>query len=108
MMIRGTTPDYILTLAGVDLTGQTVYVTIRQGYTVLTKTNDELSIVTDAEGSTIAFSLSQQDTLGLSEGAAEIQVKFIDSTGDVQATEIASISVDKALLERVIEYADPA
>ena len=98
----------ILTLAGVDLTGMTVYVTIRQGYTLLTKTNDELSIATDAEGSTIAFSLSQEDTLNLSEGAAEIQVKYIDSAGDVQATEIASISVDKALLERVIEYADPA
>ena len=104
-MIRGTTPDYILTLAGVDLTGQTVYVTIRQGYTVLTKTNDELGIATDAEGSTIAFCLSQQDTLNLSEGAAEIQVKFIDSTGYVQATNIVTITVNKALLERVISYA---
>ena len=106
MAIRGTTPDYIIELDGVDLTGQTVYVTIRQGVRAITKQGDALSIATDASGSTIAFRLAQRDTLYLVEGAASIQVKIIDETGYVQATGIGSINIAKALLEKVITYAD--
>lgn len=105
-MIRGTTPDYVLTLDGVDLTGQTVYVTIGQGKTRLTKTGDELSVSVDETGSAIAFSLTQQDTLGLSAGSASVQVRFIDESGIAQATEKAAINVEDVLLERVIAYAD--
>ena len=75
-MIRGTTPDYVLTLDGVDLTDQTVYVTIGQGKARLTKTGDELTVTVDQTGSAIAFSLSQEDTLGLSAGSASVQVRF--------------------------------
>ena len=105
-MIRGTTPDYILTLDGVDLSGQTVYVTLSQGRTQITKTGNDLSIATDETGSTIAFSLSQEDTLGLAVGNASIQVRFISENGVAQASMIETIGVDKVLLERVIEYAD--
>ena len=104
-MIRGTTPDYILTLDGVDLSGKTVYVTIAQSARKLTLTGDELSIAVDQSGSTIAFMLTQKATLYLMDGPARVQVKFIDSTGYVQASEIATLTVDKALLERVIAYA---
>ena len=103
-MIRGTTPDYILTIDGYDLTDKTVYVTISQGHKKLTKTGNELSVSADAEGSTITFRLSQRDTLGLSVGAAEVQVRFIDSSGMAFATETATITVSKVLLERVISY----
>lgn len=105
-MIRGTTPDYVLTLDGVDLTGQTVYVTIGQGKARLTKTGDELSVSVDDTGSAIAFSLSQEDTLGLSAGSASVQVRFIDSDGAAQATEKAVLNIEDVLLEKVIEYAD--
>lgn len=102
-MIRGTTPDYILTV-NADLTGQTVYVTISQLRTRLTLTGDDLSIASDQSGSTIAIRLTQQQTLGLAVGRAEVQVKFIGSDGVVRATDIQSITVDRALLERVVEY----
>lgn len=102
-MIRGTTPDFILTVDA-DLTGQTVYVTISQLRTRLTLTGDDLSIATDSGGSTIAIRLTQQQTLGLAVGKAEVQCKFIDSDGIVRATDIQPITVDRALLERVVGY----
>lgn len=105
-MIRGTTPDYVLTLAGVDLTGQTVYVTILQGMKKLTKTGDALTVEVDGTGSTISFSLTQEETLYLAVGSASIQVRFIDVDGVAQATQIATINVDKVLLNEVITYAD--
>ena len=106
--IRGTTPDYILTLAGYDLTDMRVYVTIWQPGHKLTKTNDDLEITVEGSGqtlkSTIELTLSQQETLGLTVGQASIQVKMIDSDGHVDATEIEVIEVKKALLEKVIAY----
>ena len=102
-MIRGTTPDYVLTVDA-DLTGKTVYVTISQLRTKLTLTGDDLSIAKDESGSTIAIRLTQQQTLGLAVGKAEVQVKYIDEQGVVRATDIQPITVDRALLERVVEY----
>lgn len=105
-MIRGTTPDYVLTLDGVDLTGQKAYVTIKQGSKKLTKSGDEISVSVDEHGSAIAFSLTQLNTLGLSAGSASVQVRFIDAQGVARATEIAILNISDVLLEKVIEYAD--
>ena len=103
-MIRGTTPDYVLTLPGIDLTGMSVYVTIAQGNRKVTLTGTELSVASDGEDSTIAFMLTQAQTLSLREGPASVQVKFIDASGNTGATNIGSLTVDRALLERVVEY----
>lgn len=105
-MIRGTTPDYVLTLDGVDLSDQTVYVTIAQGNKKLTLAGDRLSITATVDGSEIAFTLTQEDTLGLTVGGATVQVRFIDKNGHAEATDIASLIVRQVLLEDVIEYAD--
>ena len=104
MAIRGTTPDYILEIEDVDLSGQTVYVTIAQGNRKITKTGDTLDIVVAEGGSTISFRLSQEETLGLNEGDASVQVKFIDATGTAEGTDIGTIKINKALLEKVIDY----
>lgn len=105
-MIRGTTPDYVLTLPGIDLTGMTVYVTIEQKGREITLTGDALTVASDGEDSTIAFMLTQAQTLTFAEGQALVQAKFIDATGNVGATKIGRLTIDRALLERVIEYAD--
>ena len=105
-MIRGTTPFYTLALSGVDLTGKTVYVTISQHGRKLTKTGGDLSVAADAEGSTIAFALTQEETLDLEVGSVEVQVRFIDAAGIARATEICSVAVGRVLKEGVIEYAD--
>ena len=102
-MIRGTTPDYVLTLP-TNLDGMTVYVTIEQNGRKITLSGEELTVVPGEETSTVAFMLTQGQTLGLSEGMASIQVKFIDSAGTVGATNVGRLGVDRALLERVIEY----
>lgn len=102
-MIRGTTPDYILAV-NANLSDKTVYVTISQLRTKLTLTGDELSIASDSGGSTIAIRLTQQQTLGLAVGKAEVQCKFIGADGVTRATDIQPITVDRALLERVVEY----
>lgn len=102
-MIRGTTPDYILTVDA-DLSDKTVYVTISQGRVQITLTGDDLSIATDEGGSTIAIRLTQKQTLGLRAGEAEVQVKFIDAEGITCATDIQTLTVDRALLDRVVRY----
>lgn len=105
-MIRGTTPEYVLTIDGYDLSDKTVYVTISQRGTRLTKTGDDLRVVADDTGSTIVFLLTQSDTLRLTEGQADIQIRFIDSQGTAYATDIAQITVGRILFERVIKYAE--
>lgn len=102
-MIRGTTPDLILTV-NADLSDMTVFVTISQMRTKLTLTGDELDITATQTGSTITARLTQQQTLGLAAGQAEVQVKFIDEEGVVQATDIQPITVGRALLERAVAY----
>lgn len=102
--VRGTTPDYILQIEDYDLTGKTVYVTLAQMRDTVTLTGDRLSIATDGSGSTVAFSLTQEDTLAFSPGTVAVQLKAISEDGNVDATEIAQIVIDKALLGRVISY----
>lgn len=102
--VRGTTPDYILTLEGYDITGKTVYVTLSQGRNAVTLTGDRLSAAVDQSGSTVAFSLTQEDTLAFVQGTVDVQLKAIDAAGDVDATGIGQIEIDRALLGRVIDY----
>ena len=104
--VRGTTPDYVLTLEGYDLTGKTVYVTLAQGGIKTTLTGDRLTIVAEESGSTIAFELTQAETLRFKAGDAEVQLKCINSEGHVDASGTGQLTIDRALLEREISYAD--
>jgi hypothetical protein len=111
-MIRGTTPDYILEGQGVDLSGRRVYVTFAQGNYKFTRTNENLTMEVDTSGQTvvtrISITLTQEETLRLHEGTVRIQIKAIDSDGNVDASECMSAGVGQALLEKVITYAaDP-
>lgn len=106
MAVRGTTPPYKLTFSGYDMTGRKPFVTIRQKNTSLTLTGDRLSVETDESGSSITFRLKQEETLRFAVGEAEVQVKVIDAAGIVSGTGIGKLNIEKALLERVISYAD--
>lgn len=104
-MIRGTTPHYTLTIKGYDLTQMSVYVTIRRcDYPVVTLTNDRLTISYDDDTTSIEFSLSQDETLLFEPGNCKIQVRFINSDGDAQATEIGDICVGPILQDGKISY----
>ena len=102
--IRGTTPDFLLTIPDYDVTGMWVKVTLSQGYMKITNANDELYITVDENDSEIGFSLSQADTFLFTTGKMEIQVKIIDENGHVDGTETGIVDVDRALLEEVINY----
>lgn len=104
--VRGTTPDYVLALNGYDLTGKTVYVTLAQGGIKTTLTGNRLTIVAGEDGSTVAFSLSQAETLRFKRGDVEVQLKCIDEQGSVDASGIGQLTINRALLEKEIAYAD--
>ena len=104
-MRQGTTPSYIVTVDGYDLTNMAVFVTLKDKYGhLVTKTNDKLSIVLSENNSVIAFRLTQQETFTLSVGEIEIQVRFIDENNIAYATDIATVSNLNVLLKKVIEY----
>ncbi len=105
-MIRGTTPTYTLQIDGYDLTGCSVYVTVKRSRTTVTKTSMEGAVViaADEQGTTLLVWFSQEDTLALRAGDGSIQVRWIDRDGTAWATEIANVSVGTVLLDSVIEW----
>lgn len=100
-MIRATTPTYILTLpesAEVDLAEMTeVHFTLVQYRTEIDK------IVTPTDSKTVEVTLTQEETIALKDGGAEIQLNWIDANGKRGATYVQTIRVDKQLLNEVLE-----
>lgn len=108
-MINYTTPTISLTVEGVDLTGQDVYVTLEQGSKELTKSGSDLNITTETHDSVtdtnISFALTQEESATFKFNlAVSVQVNWISASGVRAATEIKGISVMRNLLDEVIEY----
>lgn len=105
---QGTTPQVLLTVLGEDLTGKSVYVTIRQGATLITATGDRLTCEYDAgkDRTRVMFRLTQEETLSLSPGSAEVHIRYIDASGDARATDKARMEVKESLLREVIMYVE--
>ena len=103
-MRRGTTPQISQVVYGYDLTGATVYATVKQGQNVITKTGEDLTIEVTDEDTAVTFALSQEDTLSLQPGRAFVQIRWIDSDGNAYANYISEIQVEGVLLDEVIEY----
>jgi len=107
-MRRGTTPTLLITIPDRDLRDATIFVSIRQTANtppVLTKTNDSLDVSYENGDSVLAVRYSQEDTLSLISGNAEIQVRWIFENELADGSAIATIVVDPILKEGVIEYA---
>lgn len=102
--VRGSTPEYSYIADGVDLTGQTLYVAVTQGNRKVQLTGDRLLVAADETGTTIAFDLTQEETLYFQKGSAEIEGKAIDATGYVTPLEPQPITVQKTTIDEVIEY----
>lgn len=108
-MIRGTTPAKALTIEGIDLTGYSYEVALKQGNKVITKQDEDCDLVVTTEDGTptsvINFSLSQEETLALKAGnMVKIQVRYIDDGGQAGATSIAKELVSDIVRDGVIEY----
>lgn len=106
-MIRGTTPALTLTIPngkGLDLTqAEAVYVTLRKREKTVTLTGEALTVKPLA----VTFRLSQEDSLALSTGEAEVQINWtyrdaVSGTLCRGATVAQRIHIGEQLLEEVI------
>ena len=103
-MHRGTTPSIVINVTGEDFENSTLYVTLDQDTTQVTKTGEDVIVTPTDTGSTVSIFLSQEETLKFSKGSAKIQIRWIDSSNVAQASPIKNINVDPILLEGVITY----
>lgn len=103
-MIIGTTPIFTLKLKNncdVDLTSVSkVYVTLKQGNTLLTKSGNQITIVDDK---TIKFGITQAESLSFGiDKSVELQLNwvFTDSNNTLQraATKVTTFNLEKQLL----------
>ena len=106
-MINYTTPTITLTVEGVDISAFDVYVTLEQGKTELTKSDDDLTITTETvqqiTNTIISFTLSQTESAKFDYSRyVNVQVNWLNN-GTRNATEIETIEVMRNLLDRVIE-----
>lgn len=97
-MVQATTPTIIMELPDtVDLTeAQTVVFTLTQGCTLIQK------VIEDAEAQSVSVYLSQEETLGLRNGNAQIQLNWAYPDGSRACTNIVTIFVTPNLLKEVI------
>lgn len=110
---RGSTRVATLTIP-VDFTNCTVFVTIDQNGTQVTKKSGQNGIeITkhyDDDGvfdySTIAVYLTQADTLSLEVGQADIQARWVNHLGQADVSSVGRITLDRVLLEREIAYGE--
>lgn len=96
-MIRGTTPTLTLTVgdSSIDLsTADAVYVTVTRGGEIVTKTGADVSVT----GNVVECWLTEEESLKLSDGPANIQVNWTFDGDKRAATKVASINIGKQLL----------
>ena len=101
-IVRGTTPTFTLTFTeeSLDLTtAVNVYVTIDQRGKSITKTEEDLTV----SAKQIEVYLSQEETLSFGVGSIEIQANWTTSGGGRCASEVATYTLTKQLLSKVIE-----
>lgn len=100
-MRRGTTPAIVLTVDH-DISDWTIYVTLKNGGNMLTLENDALTVEYANQKTTIAFALTQEQTLAFGIGTCEVQVRAIHD-GTAIATDIQKLDVLRILKDGVID-----
>ena len=106
---QGTTPYLQVAIEGYDLSDAAViHVTIEQGnprqpdHKLLDLTGERVTVVADEEGSVVTAHLTQEETLGLRQGFAELQVRWRDQYGEAFEIEVITVNILKALYKGVI------
>ena len=107
-MIIGTTPTFTLKLKrtyDVDLTTvQNIYVTLKQGTNILTKSGLDINVV---DSKTVKVTLTQQESLNFSiDKKIELQLNWTYTDQGIvkrAATKIIEISLEKQLLTQVLQ-----
>ena len=100
-MTIGITPTITLNLDSINLTElKSIYITFRQSDCLITKNNEDEGVIVSEH--TVTVTLSQEETLKLTPGIVEMQLKGLAKDGTVFATNIRRIDVNEALLKEVI------
>lgn len=105
-MKQGTTPTIPLTVKDHDLSGCRVYVAFRNGRHLLEKTNEDMTVTYADPDTILAVRLTQEETLQFSVGTIQVDVRWVNESGEAWGTDIATLNVSEAILKRVIDYAD--
>lgn len=101
-MRRGTTPTITVNVDGIDFEDVSHwYISIKQGSYVLTKTEDDIELKEDEHVAEVP--LSQEETLNLRSGMAEIQIRLSLKDGSKVASDIKELLVDSILYDEEIE-----
>ena len=101
---QGTTPYLQVAIEGCDLSeAEVIVVTIEQDRTqMLNLTGERITVVSDEEGSVVTAHLTQEETLGLRKGFAELQIRWKDQYGESFETDIIQVNIQRALYKGVI------
>lgn len=106
-MYQGTTPALVLRVKDKDLTEATIFASISTGKTnVFTKTGSDLTVTTDDGDTLVVMTLTQNETLKLNTGDAEVQIRYIDGDGLAWATTKAKVRVKDVIYRNIIEAAE--
>ena len=103
-MYQGTNPALLLKVPGKDLTGCKVFVSFKTGTRVTTKTGDDLTVTLENEDTEVLCWLTQEDTLAMSEGEGEVQIRYITDENQARATQKKPITIKSVIYKKVIEY----
>ena len=98
---RYTTPPIQLLVKDTDITSADVYVTLRQGDTVLTLSGNSLTVAASGDDTSVIFQLTQEQAGQFKKANAEVQVNWL-SGGIRYATGIQKVAIFDNLLEEVI------
>lgn len=99
-MVQATTPTFIMTLPDtVDLLqANHVVWTLEQGKVKISKSDEDLTF----DSHTVTVSLSQEETLILTRGNAQIQLNWTYADGSRACSNIENVPVDPNLYKAVI------
>lgn len=104
-MYQGTTPAIAYTIKGIDVSAMKAFVSFKYGNNkLLTKSGDEVTITYSDDTSLVLCPLTQEETLDMSVGSVETQIRFVTEAGQAYATNKAKIRVNEVILKGVISY----
>ena len=103
-MRRGYAGPVTVIAHGVDLTGESIYLTIKARGREITKTGSDLSVAYSGGATAIVFYLTQRETLSLPEGVADVQIRPVDADEFSRPTEIGKLQIGRVLKEGVLPY----
>lgn len=105
-MYRGTTPTIPIRVKGLDLTGAKLFLTFESPTKkqLTLECPRDFTVELDGEDTVGAVELTQEQTLMLSATEHSVQIRWIESDGTSNCTDVKKINVRDVLLKGVIRY----